>query len=410
MSIENPLPDSLKNLNGFALRTTVQTDTPRVFWYTDRNCRRHIGGSSGQLFVQFLKRHNATFIEADIKNLDSEHVFKALNGTFKQQVDISMNTFEFIEGLDQSYPIALLSWAIMVPVNVYVDSSQYFVRPFQPMVWLCFGITLGYLIATDMLKDWLVKVPVDFWNSFSRIFKTFLNTPLQKPTTYAYWFNLQVRVLAFICVNLYLIYMTSFLTVYIKVNQYESMQDLIENNFPVAMLDYDWKFYSKFAVYPASFKDILVLLNREVFLRELEPMRNTSFAYAEGSDKLNFLIKSQIKPKFRIIRDNLMEYYLGFILSPNSPFKEILNDFIFDVLSTGLMDKWTQNSYVQAVHEGLIQSDLENALAEGTIRPFTLYHFKFVWVCFGFGNVIAIGVFVGEILFAVFSRRMCRFC
>ncbi|XP_055910492.1 uncharacterized protein LOC129944855 [Eupeodes corollae] len=401
---ENALPDSLKDLNGFALRTTVQADPPRVFWYTGENGQRHIGGSSGQLFVGFLKRHNATFVEAAIKNINNQPVFAALRGNFSKQIDISMNTFDSLKGLDQSYPIKLIKWGIMVPLNGYVDSSQYFLKPFQSIVWLCFGLTLIFLIVTDMLKDRLIDAPVDIWNSFSRIFLIFLNRPPQRPTINAYRFDIQVHFLAFISVNFYLIFMTSFLTVNIKIKQYETIQDLIDNNVPVKMIDFDWESSAGLVHHPEGFEKIIVLQNREIFLRELKSMKNTNFAYADGSDKLNFLLNSRLQPKFRIIGDSLQTFYLVFILSKNSPFREILNNFIFDVLSTGLLDKWKRNAVVQALSEGLINPDLEMGSIEQS-RPLGLYHFKFAWTCFVIGIVNAIGVFLLEISIGRFLKN-----
>ncbi|XP_055842647.1 uncharacterized protein LOC129909598 [Episyrphus balteatus] len=405
LSNETLLPNSLKDLNGFTFRTTVKTDLPRVLWYKDKNGHRQIGGLSGQIFLGFLKQYNATFVETAIEHLDTEPFIAVVNATLSKKIDISMNAYERVDGLEQSYPIKLIKWNILVPFNGLVSSSQYFLKPFQPTVWICLAFMLIYLIVTDMLKDFFGKEPVDLWNSFSRIFLIFLNMPLEKPITKSYWFYFQVMILGFFSVNFYLIFMTSFLTVYIKVKQFDSIQDLIENNVPVMMVKYDFHYYLDRLYHPDGFEKVIVFMDYKSYSKELSSMKNTSFAYADGTDKLEFLLSGQIKPNFHIIKDNLDQYFLGFLLAKHSPFQEILSDFVFQIFTTGLMDKWTRNTYYQAKNEGLINSDLEHVLEEQEAMPLALYHFKFAWICFVVGILFAVGTFAGEVLYFVISRK-----
>ncbi|XP_055839428.1 uncharacterized protein LOC129907326 [Episyrphus balteatus] len=402
------LPNSLKNLNGYTFRTTISPEPPRAFWYTDKKGHRHIGGSSGQIFLGFLKKHNATYVEMDTQNLKNDPGYAIANATRWKIIDISMNLYDKFSGVQQSYPIKFVKWNLLVPLNGYLDSSQYFLKPFQPTVWICFGLVFLYLIVTDFLKDFFIsnEGPANVWKSFSRIFLIFLNMSLEKPVTRSYWFYSQTMILAFIAVNFYLIFMTSFLTVYIKVKQFETIQDLIENNIPVLMLPSDFDFYRTQLQYekPKGFENIIVLEDYETFSRELSSMKNTSFVYSEATDKLEFLMEAQLKPKFHIIKDNLLQFYLGFLLKINSPFEEILNDFIFQVFSTGLINKWEENAYYQAKTEGLIYTDSKKMYEEEKeTKPLALYHFKFAWICFIVGIFIGFGTCVLEVLyFAIF--------
>ncbi|XP_055850542.1 uncharacterized protein LOC129915104 [Episyrphus balteatus] len=362
LSNEISLPNSLKDLNGFTFRTYFFKDIPRVFWYTEKNGQRNIGGYAGQAFLGFLKKHNATFVETEIKYFEPLNEF--INATLGKTIDMYMNVFETYDGFEHSYPIKFLKWGILVPLNGFVDSSQYFLKPFQPTVWMTFGLLLLYLIITDFLKDYISEDSSNVWKSFSKIFLIFLYMPSEKPITKSYWYHLQILIAAFICVNFYLIYMTSFLTVFIKVQQFESIQDLIENKFPVLMNDVDYVSYLKLAYKPDKFENIIVVESYKSFVEELNSMTNTSFAYAVGSDNLKFLMDAQIKPKFHIIEDNLQQYFMVFLFAKNSVFKEILSDFIIQIFTTGLIDQWTRNAYYQAKNEGYIYSDMGHVFME----------------------------------------------
>ncbi|XP_055910494.1 uncharacterized protein LOC129944857 [Eupeodes corollae] len=400
LSKTEPLPNALKDLNGYTFRTIISPDLPRVFWYKDADGNRQIGGYVGQLFVNFLKRHNASFTEASIKDVESRFMLAVTEATKNKQIDVSMNAYKPVKGLQMSYPFALMRWGIIVPINGHIDANQYFVRPFFPTVWLSIGLTIIYIFSMNMLKDYLINEPLqNVWRNFSQIYLTMLNLPTEIPIKRHFRFHCQVIILAFILGNLYTVLLTSFLTVYIQIKQFDTIKDLVDKRFSVMMVNYEWKAIEDLDLHPKDFEKIVTLVEREVMFRERNTMVNTSFAYAMGADKAIFYMGFQkrfaAKSLFRMLHDTLGNYYLGFLLIEHSPFTEILNNFIVEILETGLLDKWLNDAVSQVRSNGLLKI--------GTVHPdrkvpypLTVFHLSFAWICLTSGLIVATVVFVGE--------------
>ncbi|XP_055843696.1 uncharacterized protein LOC129910368 [Episyrphus balteatus] len=409
LSTDDPLPYAQKNLRGFVFRTTVQKDIPRTFWYPDGNGKNQIGGTYGQIFLNFLRRHNATFKEIDVNNNSSKFdIQTVINATIYDEIDISMNVFCYIYTLDLSYPIKIEKYSIMVALNGYVDPKEYFQRPFSMEVWTFIGLTLTYVTIMDVILKYCTNLKVIIWDSFSQNFLTFLRMPLEKPIYSAYSMHIQVTILSFILGNIYVIYFTSFLTVHIKVKQYESIDDLIQNNIRVLANSYEWSLIEKKGYFPKGFDQIVEPIDHASYYDQLYSMRNTSYAFAVGSEKSEFLLRFQSlykKPLFKLIDDVVKSYFLGFLLPFNSPFKEILNTFIIDVRETGLIEKWERDVFAKAIKAGFkIGMDQNDRGEKKQFDPLTMEHLRFAWNCLTIGLTGAVIVFLGERLIGELVR------
>ncbi|XP_055910489.1 uncharacterized protein LOC129944852 [Eupeodes corollae] len=404
------LPNALKDLNGFVFRTTVERNIPRTFWYKKKDGKRKIGGCFGQIFLGFLQRHNAIYKEIKLHNASDMYSPALINATIENRIDISMNAYGGSKDLDSTYPVKFGKFQVMVPLNGYVSPNEYFERPFSPTVWALVGLTLVYVVLIDVVLKILTNEPVEVWRSFSHMFLAMIGLPRERPVTTAYRLHFQVFVLAFILVNIYVISFTSFLTVYIKVKQFNTLKDLMDNNVKVMMMTFIWAAIFNSGSFPPGFENIVVAVDQKTYLTELYSMKNTSFGYAVSADTSDFLLHLQAcfrKPLFHMTHNSLLEYTLGFTLVKYSPFKEILSDFIFDVMETGLVNKWELDVVVQAPYAGveelLVQRE-DIQIVGDEHAALTVQHLMFCWNLLALGWTIAACVFVGEKLSKLFLK------
>ncbi|XP_055842648.1 uncharacterized protein LOC129909599 [Episyrphus balteatus] len=401
------LPDAMKDLNGLVIRTSLQRDIPRSFPYPCQQEKRCVGGSYGQVFVNFLKRHNASYQEITISNSTRLTIPNVINATISNTIDFSMNVFTPTPGLDYSYPVKYVSWNILVPINGYVDPNQYFIKPFSFLVWVLIGVSFIYIIFMEVLKDIFLKIPPDIWNSFSRTMLAMLNLSSEKPITSDYCIHIQVLFLYFILGKLYNIYVTSFLTIFIRIKQFDTIQELIDNNVSVMIPYYEWALISDDDLHPEGFEKIVASVDYPTYITEMNSMRNISYAYGVGSDRGEFLIGMQTyfaNPLFHPTRDGLVELHLGFLLELHSPFTEILSTFIIDVMATGLIGKWDNDAIVQGIKAGF-EVDKTGEHPTKLPIPLTLNHLLFAWNCLVIGWICSVIIFFGEIFKYFFERE-----
>ncbi|XP_055846978.1 uncharacterized protein LOC129912657 [Episyrphus balteatus] len=376
---DGDLIDAFKDLNGFAFRTLIFTDIPRTFWYRQKSGKDRIGGRNGQIFVEFLNRHNATFEEV-LSNQTNEFFFDVIiNATLNNYIDISMNAFFRQENLDISYPITIEESVIMVPSNGYLDPFDYFARPFQTAVWICILFTLIFITVSKIILNYLTTSRLNIWRSFSEVYLTLLSSSSGRSISSNYRLHFQILVLAFVLQRLYEVHFQSFLTAYIKIKQYDTIQDLVDNKIPVMISEFEWK-RIKNDFYPRNFDKIAVPTDTLEYINQCISMENTSYSYVIDADRLQYLLNYQSlfgKNLFRRAREAINSYHVGFLMTFNSPFKEILNDFIIEKKN---MD------------------DVEHLE-----KPLTIHHLKFVWWFLAIGLIFSVLIFVIEC--AVYKLR-----
>ncbi|XP_055846968.1 uncharacterized protein LOC129912653 [Episyrphus balteatus] len=381
------LPDALKNLNGFALRTSFNEEFPRTFRYPNKKGQKSIGGQFGQIIVQFLKRHNATYKETLIDNSIIAPSEISRNLLLNNEIDLTMNVHSAKKDVDISYPVTIEEHVIMVPVNGLLSPHEYFQRPFQAAVWMSILFFIIFITVTKMVIDKIATSRVDIWSSFSDSYLTMLNLPTEKPITSNYRFYLVVFLFAFIIGRLYGTYFQSFLTVFIKIKQFETIQDLIDSNIPVMISIDRWE-KIKNNSYPEGLEKIILPTNFSIAVPIFMTMRNTSYAYVTGEDRCQFYIGFQSlfrKSLFRRAQETINSNFLGYMLPHNSPFKEILNQFIIEIRQTGLMQKWDSDVVYQAKAAEFGATIYKEYVYKDVHAPLKLYQLQFAWKFLMFG-------------------------
>ncbi|XP_055909267.1 uncharacterized protein LOC129944102 [Eupeodes corollae] len=399
LSEEDNLPDALKDLNGFVVRTTIQFESPRSFWYPSSNGQESIGGRFGQIFLQFLRRHNATFKEICIGNSRNPNIEAMVNATINQEIDISTNPYFQQKNLDFSYPVTLNKLVIMVPYNGLLSPNQYFWRPFTAGVWLCICLSVILMIIVKITLDSLSSSRVDVWSSFCVIYLMLLNLPAPTPSS-NYRFYCFVLLFAFIIGIFYDTYFQSFLTVFIKIKQFDTIKDLAKNNILVMVSSFRWNIIQNNS-FPEELRKIIRPTPHLEFVTQMNSMRNTSYAFISEEDRCQFFIAFHSfyeKCLFRIAREYLKVDYTGYLLPFHSPFKEILNNFIIEIKQTGLTKKWDSDIIFQTSAAGFrMRKDKNNKTGFGNIK-LTVHTLQFAWISLTIGLSISTLIFIGEFL------------
>ncbi|XP_055846962.1 uncharacterized protein LOC129912648 [Episyrphus balteatus] len=361
-----------------------------------RNCSKILQNLFENIKV---RKHNSTFREIGSSNQSKEDYFKSL---FNNNIDISMNSYLPRPNLDLSYPVSTEDFVIMVPVNGFLSPHEYFKRPFQTTVWITIAVFIVYIIGIKVLMEKITTSRVNIWSNFSNTYLILLNLSTEKPIVSNYRFYLLVFLFAFIIRNLFGAYFQSFLTVFIKIKQFDTVQDLVNNNISIMCTYFQWDLIQNKS-YPKGLKEIIQPANLRKFSSEFMSMRNTNFAFVADEDRCQFFIDFQSlfrKSLFRRAKEAICRHHFGYLLPPNSPFKEILNDFIIDIKQTGLLQKWDSDVVYQAKLQGfgsMIYKD--NSLYEETFVPLTLHRIQFAWTVLIVGWGISIVVFINECVF-----------
>ncbi|XP_055905746.1 uncharacterized protein LOC129941196 [Eupeodes corollae] len=400
------LPDALKDLNGFAVRTTVQIDLPRAFWYPTKSGEKRIAGRFGQIFLQFLRKHNSSFEEMLINNSSRFDLDAVFNATLNEEVDISMNSFFPGKQLEMSYPVIVEKTVIMVPYNGFLHPSEYFLRPFSTTTWTAIGVSFVFIVIAKVLLDLFTDKGVDFWSSFSFTYLTMLSAPTERPVEPLYYrLHLLVLLFAFIMGTMFLSYFQSYLTVYISIKQFDTVQDLMDHRISVMISSYRWDSIKDDPL-PLGLTQIILPIHPTLFIPKLVSMRDNNFAYIIEDDRCKFYIglqSSYRKSLFRRAQQTVNSYFIGFVLPFHSPFKEILNNFIVEIWQTGLIQKWDSDVIYQAKAANYrlnmyTKKDDNNDVGNHCVQ-LNLRHLHFAWKCLRIGLFMATVVFILELFY-----------
>ncbi|XP_055846265.1 uncharacterized protein LOC129912157 [Episyrphus balteatus] len=401
LSKDGPLPQPLNDLNGFTFRTTCTRDIPRLSPFLGiRKEKREIGGFLGKLFLSFIHKHNATFREVLNHKNTSMGIDEIIIATRENRLDLSMNAYRPQSTRGWSYPAKVITCVLMVPVNGYVNPEEYFVRPFSFGVWICVGLFLIYVTVMKVLLNKCRQKNPEYWYSFSEAYSAILMLGPEKTVTSNYSFHIQVFVFTFLIGSIYVIYFTSFMTAFIRIKQYDTIEDLIDNKVPIMVPQFDFQVILNNSHYPKKFLDLFVPVTLAVYNQQIHTLLNINFTFIVGEDRMKFFntIERTLKdnPLFRKAKESLNFYFLSYILPPNSVFEEILNDCIMRVQDAGLIQKWDSDLTFNAmIHVKLYWKDYDFNKGMEHVA-LNVGHFKFAWTGLAVGLILATLVFLWE--------------
>ncbi|XP_059225733.1 uncharacterized protein LOC131997890 [Stomoxys calcitrans] len=399
-SVESFFVNYRVNFKGYIIDTPMQRDIPRVFYMTKAppgvKDNKRISGFSGKFFIAFVEHINATYLQADRID-EPAKLDEILDMVKERKLEISMHSYTDMlnPSTDNSYPIGINDWCIMVPFRNRTPEHEYLHKSFQTYSWLLICFSVVYIA----LGIWLCS-PVDQRDlglSFLQaVCSTLLIMPLKLlyiPTAHMRFLFLLLFVLGFLETNLYISKMASYLTATPEGPQINTIQDIIDEQLPIMVMTYE---YAVLVLknFPQEFLDLVVTVN-QTRMNQHRAVFNTSYGYSTQSDRWNFanLQQRYLKnPIFRLSKICLGPYYMVYPLVRDSHLAQPLNDFVWDTFETGHTMLWQMEAFADALYLGYVHM-IPN---QDHFEPLTLNFYRSLWMLWGCGLLLSCLAFSAE--------------
>ncbi|XP_017051084.1 uncharacterized protein LOC108094825 [Drosophila ficusphila] len=356
-----------KNMKGYAIKTPILYDLPRVF-KSDRPTnnfeKNFVHGTSGNLFFGFLEFVNATLVDTtanmtvdylnitNLLDLVSQGVYETLIHSFTELIT------KYVVGY--SYPIGINDCCIMVPYRRQSPEDQYMREALQQSVWILiifftFYMTLAIWICSPLR-------PRDLSASFLQSICTITYSPptfiICTPTLRMRYLYILLALMGIVTSNLYISRMTSYFTTAPPQRQINTVEDVVNANLRIKMLVVERDRMAKSPLhYPESYMRQVDLVDKLFLDLHREPF-NTSYGYTVSSDRWIFLDMQQHhlrKPIFRLTDICEGPFYHVFPLHSDSHLRSPMTEFIMIAQQAGLMNHWKREAFREAVHLGRIK-------------------------------------------------------
>ncbi|XP_030387843.1 uncharacterized protein LOC115634320 [Scaptodrosophila lebanonensis] len=371
------------DMQGYVVRSPIMYDMPRVFKsYRTSNSyeQSFVRGTSGNLFLAFLESVNATLVDTSANysmnflnlefflNLVSQGVYETLVHSF---------TAMGIHAIDQSYPIGINDWCFMVPYRNQSPEHLYMRDALQRSSWILIFFTVIYM---SFAIWWCSPLrPRDLGAAFLQSICSLTNaTPLavlksqslRMRTLFVLFF-----VMGLVTSTMYISKMASYFTSAPSRRQLNSVQDIIDANLKLKVLDFEYEHMLRF---PKQFTSRFLQQVEIVEKRDFDIYRDTlnaSHGYSVTSDRWVFLDQQQQhlrKPLFRLTNICSGPFYHVYPISRDSHLRSPLQGFIMIVMQSGIMDHWSSEAFLEALHLGY----LHMAIVNDQPKPLSLSFFS----------------------------------
>lgn len=395
------------DLSGYNFSTPIRFDLPRVFF----GVNRRLSGTAGLLYENFVYHLNGTLTEILLPNAPYNlHQKDVIEMSCNKVIDVSIHpTTDLIPyDSEKSYPVLYTNSCLIVPVTSEIDHMLYILYPFNGMIWILIMVVIaaflsGYVIVS---RASFIGEKRQVIIMFADVMKGMLYQPLTATKLHMNltrnWrliiLNALLVFAGFIFSNMYIASFTSLLSTTVYGKQLETVEDFIRLQQKIIMMDYERDvFINTTGPYPEEFTALIIKTDADTVAKHRDIL-DTTYAYLVSRERWGFLNKQQDKlwkPIFRMASSKfcLPEFFLAFPIQQDSPFYEQLKDFGGRALQGGLVDKWEDMSYIDAVNVGLI-----TMLKETRIHPIPLgmEYFQLVWLELILGWMLSITVFCIE--------------
>ncbi|XP_055371856.1 uncharacterized protein LOC129605883 [Condylostylus longicornis] len=293
------------------LKTQIRNDPPRVIIKKLESGEEIVfGGMSLKLFKEFINLRNASL--HDVFNLTKFQITDpqySVNCLEKKEIDISLGPYPISDKFDEikySKSIRHNIYLLMVPNQIEIPKSLYFVMPFHIDLWITICITVNRIF--DVSK-WFCNI-LDIMILSGNSYKLKCDSNLRDRLIYLlYW------IYGFIITNIYLAILSSFLVSQVFEKQIDSINDIESANLKIMTLD-----------------------------QEIEFLHNDITLFPKYNNLL-YPVDMKTLHKNRLI---LNKNYIGYPMHIDSPYMESFEDCYTRLIESGIYDKWM---YGDSVYE-----------------------------------------------------------
>lgn len=391
----NYFTDKFRNINGCPIRVATLSSPPRSFVYGDTK----YGGYLLNSLATFAKRVNGTLITVQLTP------YEGVKAVYAGKIDF-VSTFLPFKGFDQNKTDTFEYWdmSIIVPIAKRIPIYMYITMPFDLWTWLLVLVGIIYitLVVHTMIRS--TTSSLDVWKIFTFSLRATLYQSFEQlkcKNSSQKTILLLVIFFGFIVTTIYNTFLGSFLTTTIPGPQINRFSDLgkahvkimcIHEEFEM-MKSIDARFVDKYSKFftPTDFNSVM----------QHRDKLNGSYGYVTPQDKWEYYFNQiQIfhnRYTFRVMNEHVLKVALALPIHENSIFKHAVNKHIHQMRETGVFFKWCKDALFEMMEAGLVD-DIVYLPDEGRAQPLPPYFFRFVWMGILLGELFALLVFIGELL------------
>lgn len=408
-------PNRLKNLMGYRLPIAIGGSAPRLIGYYDKQGKAVYKGTVGHFMEVFQRKYNCTFVEPFPANPvafePSTNIIKYVrNGS----VDISMAiTFPNIPVRGYSYPIELMNWCLMLPVEPDIPNSEYYVIVFELQAFL---LTLAVLVIISItlaiaLNHYGYRVQ---WHEYllhesclrgalGQSFYEVFRAPILVRGIY-----LQICVLGILLTAWYNSYFSAYVTSAPKELPYRNYDELMASKVKVVAWEPE---HEELVGRIKGFEKYKPMFYLEPNFTKFIVMRdslNTKYGYMMPSIKWIVINAQQqvfSKPLFRFRKDLCFFNTVPFVfpVHENSIYMEPIKSLILDITDMGLITYWTSNCFSELVEAG--ELNFVDPSPGRAFRAMHLQDLQYIWYGFAFMASLSITVWLIELIWYRQEKR-----
>ncbi|XP_075167275.1 uncharacterized protein LOC142239378 [Haematobia irritans] len=364
------------DLQGYRFETPLMMDAPKVVRYRNRNGELRIQGVAYNIIKMCLEYLNASLVESHLVGYSSADdsivdMQMVLDEVRQHKVELAAHAYALFNNDDdvqKSYPILVVNWCLMVPINNKIFTMFYPLMPFEWSVW--FTIVVAFTLVNSVSYIFLKFHHLDSRNFILINFCKFINTSPPAGANYHgqdSWFQMVLQGFiffqGFFIASFYTSTLGSFLAVTKIKSDINNLHDVIHNHLPIMIIDYELDFLiSQRFDLPKKFFDLLRPVNSSTFYFNQLHL-NTSQAYFTTYDMWHFLNMQQAHlrpPIFRYTDICFGDYHLAFPMVSESPIWRDIEYLMFRIHSSGLYYYHERKSFEYAHRAGVIEYRLED--------------------------------------------------
>lgn len=280
-----------------------------------------------------------------------------------EQLEITAHAYSLFHSdqqIDQSYPLMVVDWCLMVPIENSVSTMHYPLQPFEAITWytllLTFAIWLIFYYfwlrcRHQCQRNFVIQSLCRFLNISPPADNFRVLTPQQFLLNACLYFH------GFFLSAMYTSMLGSFLTVNIFHAQINTLADLLRAQLPVMIIDYELEFLLSSGQLSEEFFRLLYVTNSTNFYLHQFAF-NASYAYFVTDDQWHFLDLQQRYLKQRLFKFTDIcfgAYHQAFPMQTDSPIWRELEYFLYRVHSSGLLHHFESKAFSYAIEAGLLQ-------------------------------------------------------
>jgi len=390
-----------RNLMGYPLRVLVTNDPPHCFVDEEElpNSPNRYKGSIITILKIFADQLNATFQAMPFPGLRRYSTAECVQMVRYNEIDACGSIFIRTYKYATSQPVRLNRVVIMAPFGNPIDKFYYFFRPFDLNVWIGTGMLVVYISAMgSLLHRWHFE-EWDVGQYLLLAIETLLNRALSLPQSSSgskWMLLLLLFVIGFVLSNLYVALLSMMLTTKLYQRPIENLADLKAANVNILLQTHN---IGPNSVYGSS-EELRerFLLVEESLHKEKRDALDTSYAYVDSEDRMDFYLYQQ---KFlRRHRMKKLTNPVGYtwavqVIRQNWVLESYYNDHVQRLFETGLQHKLVDDVHELAIRAGFLHFFPTQTQ---TIEPLRLGDIAMAAMVLGGGNALAGICFLGELL------------